>query len=120
VVGQPGRDLGVIGRIADHQVTLLRQPIDEQVVQHAPVFATHGVVDHLAGGDLRHPISHHSVQPGSGPGSTQLDLAHVGDIEEADLFPHDCVLGQDTAILHGHLVAGEGHHTRTALPMPRR
>jgi hypothetical protein len=45
----------------------------------------------------------------SGPG---LDLAHVADVEHADLRPDGDVLLADPGVLHGHLPPGERHEPR--------
>ena len=46
-----------------------------------------------------------------------LDLAHVGDVEQAGGGAHRLVLGDEPGVLDGHLPAGEGHHLRAALPV---
>ena len=42
----------------------------------------------------------------------RLDLAHVADVEHADLRPHRDMLGADARVLHRHLPPGERHEPR--------
>ena len=39
-----------------------------------------------------------------------VELAHVGDVEDAAVAPDGEVLGDHALVLHGHLPAGERHH----------
>ena len=41
-----------------------------------------------------------------------VDLAHVGDVEDAAVAPDGEMLGDHALVLHGHLPAGERHHAR--------
>ena len=47
------------------------------------------------------------------PRSLDVDLAHVGDIEDATVAPNGEMLGNHAFVLHRHLPTGERHHAGT-------
>ena len=51
--------------------------------------------------------------------AVDVDLAHVRDVERAGVRPDGPVLGDHALVLHGHLVAGEGHHARAERDVAR-
>ncbi len=107
---EPGGDLVVVGGVADHQPVGVAQAVDQHVVQHAAVGAAHGGVDDLAQGDAADAVGDQPVEPGLGAGAADLDLAHVGDVEEADPLAAGGVLGQGAFVLDGHAEAGVLDH----------
>ena len=53
---------------------------------------------------------HEPLQRRRGARAAQGQLAHVAHVEQGRRRAGVVVLGQDPGVLHGHLVAGEGHH----------
>jgi len=52
-----------------------------------------------------------------GAGAAELDLAHVGDVEEAGGGAHRLVLLLEPGVLHRHVPAGEIDHAAPELPV---
>ena len=47
------------------------------------------------------------IEKGRGPRAADLDLAHVGNVEQAGRLPHSQVLVGNAGVLHRHLPAAE-------------
>jgi hypothetical protein len=43
-------------------------------------------------------------------GALDVELAHVGEVEDAHVLAYAAVLGKDAAVLDGHFPTGEVHH----------
>jgi hypothetical protein len=88
------------------------EPVGEEVVQHAAVGLGEDGVLRAVLGDLADVVGEDPLQQLLGVGPPRLDLAHVADVEHADLRAHRDVLGPDPLVLHGHLPPRERHEPR--------
>ena len=104
----PGGILLAVARVHDPPVVIGRAAVDDEVVDDAAlVIAEHGVLDvavihagDVGGDDL--------LDVGDSVGALQAKLTHVGNIEQAGLFTHGHVLGDDAGgVLDGHQEAAE-------------
>ena len=109
---QPREVLLVVGRVGHGQERALRQPVGEQVVEHATVLAAHDAVLRPALGDPAHVVGEHPLEELGRVRARGLDLAHVRDVEHADAGPHRDVLLADAGVLDRHLPAGERNQLR--------
>ena len=112
VVAEPGQIALVVRGVGDGEVALVVEPVGEQVVQHAAVLAAEDRVLGAADGELRHVVGQQPLEEGLGVRPARLDLAHVGDVEDAGVGAHRHVLLADPLVLHRHLPAGERHDAR--------
>ena len=111
LLAEPGEVALVVARVGDGQEAIA-QAIGEEVVEHpAVVLAEHGVLG-AAVLQLGHVVGQDPLQERLGVGAARLDLAHVGDVEDARAAAHGLVLGADPLVLHGHLPARERHEPR--------
>ena len=76
----------------------MAEPVDEEVVDHAARLVEHAGVLRAADLDLRDVVGHQALEEGDGTGALDLDLAHVGYVEDAG-------------------PAGEGDHLRPGFDM---
>ena len=98
-----------VARVHDHH-HLVGEPVDEAVVLDGAAVIEYGGVMHLAHLERGDVVRRHMVDEVHGASTIDPELAHVRDIEDPAALAHRLVLGSDASgILHGHLVAGEGH-----------
>ncbi len=109
LLGEPGQVLVVVGRVRDRQIVVLAELVGEEVVQDASVFLGQDAVLRPVVGDLADVVGEDALQELQRLRPFRLDLAHVGDVEDAGLGAHGVVLLLDAGVLHGHLPAGERH-----------
>ena len=104
----PGGVLLAVARVHDQPVVIVGAAVDDEVVDDAAlVIAEHGILDvailhigDVGGDDL--------LDVGDSVGALQAKLTHVGNIEQAGLFTHGHVLGNDAGgVLDGHQEAAE-------------
>src|SRR5687767_8845878 len=94
---------------------MIVEPVDDEVVDDPAVGIAQHRVLRLAN-DKGTRIAHHRVtQDGDGLLAGDLELAHVREVEQADGGSDGAVLLDDRAVLHRHLIAGEGHHSGSEL-----
>ena len=117
VDGRLVEPLGPLDQLGEHgpsvrgvghdQISLGRQPVDDQVVQHAAV----GVADHRvarpADRERRQVPDERVVERGAGLRPGEEDLPHVGQVEQSRARTDGLVLGGLTAVAQRHQVAGE-------------
>jgi hypothetical protein len=75
--------------------------------RHAAVLAAQDAVLRAAVGDLRDVVGEDTLEEVERLRAARLDLAHVGDVEDARGPPDGQVLLADPRVLDGHLPAGE-------------
>ena len=88
----------------------LKLAVDEQVVHDASVGIKHHPVEDFAGSESADLIGEDMVDEALGVRAADEDLAHVGDVEHADLLPDGEMLGDDAGILDRHHEARKGTH----------
>ncbi len=109
VLLEPAEVLLVVGRIRDGEEHALRDPIGEQVIEHAPVIAAQDAVLGTALGQAAKVVGEHVLEEADGVRAPRLDLAHVRHVEQADPPADTKMLILDAGVLDGHLPPGEGH-----------
>ena len=105
-----GEVLGDVGRVHHHEVGLLLQAEEVDVVHHAPPLVRgHGVLGpaHLEAARI---VRRGPLEESEGVLSPDEELPHVAHVKEAGLPPHRQVLLQDGGVLEGEKVPGEVHH----------
>ncbi len=88
---------------------MLLDPVDDQVVDDAPALVGQ---QRVLGGpdlDLAQVVREQRLEQVDRVHALDLELAHVGDVEDAAVLPDGAMLGDDALVLDGHLPAGEGH-----------
>ena len=95
----------------DHDHELVFEAIDRAVVHEGALGRQDRRVLHPARLQRADVVAGDPVDERVPVGAGDLELAHVGDVEDPGAGPHRVVLGQDPGgILHRHLPAGERHH----------
>ena len=107
----PGEVLVDVGSV-HHQEEVLggELAIDEQVVHHAAFRIAHHPVEDLPGFEATDLVGEDPVDELLSLRAFDEDLAHMGDIEHADLLADGVVLHGDGVVLDGHHEAREGAH----------
>ena len=57
-------------------------------------------------------VCQHRIEPFARVGSFNDQLAHVRDVENADIISHGLMFVDDPAVLHRHEPTGERNHSR--------
>ncbi len=95
-------------RRVDHDHQLVVEAIDGAVVDEGALGREDRRVLHLARLERADVVAGDPVDEGVPVGPGDLELAHVGDVEDPGAAPHRLVLGEDAGrVLHRHLPAGE-------------
>ena len=103
--------------VHDHEVAALGAAVDDDVVHRAARGHGQRGVLRLPVHELRDVVGRHALQEGEGALPLDLELAHVGDVEEAGGGPDGRVLGDEARVLDGHVPPAEGHHPGPAFPV---
>ena len=106
----PGHAPGV----DDEQVVLVREPIDEHVVDERAFGCRERRILRLADRQPRRVVGRDPLHERKGVGAGHLDLTHVADIEESRTGSNGHVLVGDAGVLDGHVPSGEVDHTGAA------
>ena len=115
----PGEVLVDVGGIHDQQEVFRREfPIDQQVVHDAAVRVAHHSVEDLSGFETADFIGEDPVHELLRLGSLDENLAHVGDIEHANLFTDGKMFNGDRVVLDRHHEARKGAHFGLERHMP--
>src|SRR2546421_10518524 len=93
----------VVGGVGDRQELAVGEPVGEQVVEDAAVFAAQDRVLGAALGDPAHVGREHPLEELERLRTAGLDLTHVRDVEDPDVAPHREVLLSDAGVLDRHL-----------------
>lgn len=110
VAGEPG-DIFVDLRGIDHEEILVgRVVIGDEVVDHAAIFIEHDRVLAFANRESCEVVGEQAVELIERAGAADEHLAHVRNVEDANLLADRLVLIDDRAVLDGHVPSGEGHH----------
>ena len=117
-----GAHVGDVGGFAggvDHQEqVILGQFRDHQIVENAALGIGENAIAGAARLQTLDIAGNQGFQPRGDPRSLDLDLPHVGDVEQTGLFPDMTVFGHDSGgVPHRHRIAGEGHHLAPQFPM---
>ncbi len=91
----------MVGRVRHRQVAVGLQPVGEEVVEHAPVLAAQHRVLGAPDRELRDVVGEQPLQQRLRAGARGFDLAHVRDVEHADVLAHRHVLLADALVLDG-------------------
>jgi hypothetical protein len=104
-------------RVHHQQVALGRVAVDDDVVDGRPTRHGQRRVLGLAVAYLRHVVGGDALQERERARAQDLELPHVGDVEEAGGLADGQVLGDQAGILDRHVPAAEGNHLRAAFPV---
>src|SRR5205085_4447772 len=110
---QPGEVFIDARRIHDQQKFVRRRPVNNQVVDNSAAVVQEKRVLPRADFELVDVVGEHLVQPRAHARTSRHQLAHVRNVEHADVLPHRLVLVDDPAVLHGHDPIAERNHLRT-------
>ena len=83
VLAEPGEVPLVVGGVGDGQVALVAEPVGEEVVEDAAVLAAEHRVLGAADLELGDVVGEQPLEQVERAGPLGLDLAHVGDVEDA-------------------------------------
>ncbi len=101
---------GLAGAVHDHE-QVVAAVHEHQVVDDAALVVQQQAVALLVQAEADHVHGDEGLEGRGGVGACEAQLAHVGDVEQAGGLPRVQVFGHQTGgVLHGHGVAGEGHH----------
>lgn len=108
VIPHPGDVLlAVCGVDHDHEPFGV-EPVDDEIVDDAPVFIAHRAVADLTVGHGGEVVGHQAVEVRQCVRAGKEDFAHVRDVEEAGLLTHRHVFGDHAGgVLDGEKIARE-------------
>ena len=113
-VGRPLLDpclvFGDVRGVDYQQVAFGRKAVHEQVVDHSAALVEHHAVEALPVGRLTYVVGEDIVYEVCGVGAVHNHFSHVGYVEHAAGRAHGVVLFHYSAVLDGHVVAGEWAH----------
>ncbi len=114
-------DLEVVflaGAVDHHEQAVVIGPAGHQIVDDAALLVQKDRVTLLAGLQPDEVAGCHLFEGRQGRNAPQASLAHMGNVEQASAFPGPEMLFQHPIpVLHGHGIAGEGHHPGASLKM---
>jgi hypothetical protein len=96
------------GGVDDEEEFAFAGAIGDEVVDDAAVVIEEEGVVAVAGGEAGDVVGEGVIEEGFGVGAIDDDLAHVGDVEDANVLADGVVFGHKAGILDGHFPAGEG------------
>ena len=114
---QPGKIFVRACRVDYEKKFRLADPINDQIVDDSAAFVKQKSVLSLAEFQLFQVVAKHCVQPFACTRTIHNQLAHVRDVENAELGSHSVVFFDNAAVLHRHQPAGERNHLSAALQM---
>ncbi len=87
-------------------------PVHSDVIHHPSGFVAQESVPDAPRGEGADAARQQRLEGRLGRGAFDVELSHVGDVEETGGLAHGAVLVEDGAVLHGHGEAREGHDAR--------
>ena len=100
--------------IHDEEKLLLRDPINDQIIDDSAVFVEQKSILPLADFQLLDVVSQHRVQPFGSRRIADNQLSHVRNIEDANVISHRLMFLDDADVLHRHEPAAERNDFRAA------
>src|SRR5206468_6086969 len=100
------------GCVDNEQVLLFADAIYDKVINNAAMIIEHKRVLAHAGAELVDIVGQHGVEPIPPTAAIDDELAHVRNVEHADIVPHCLMFLDNTGVLHRHQPAGEWNHLR--------
>src|SRR5438552_17897771 len=94
-----------VGRVYDEHVVLLRQSVDQQIINRPSIRETQLCVESLMNGDARDIVGDKILQKSQRLSSLNLELADVAHIKESRVCAYRLVSLQNTSVLYCHLPA---------------
>src|SRR5579883_985094 len=94
-----------IAGVDDEHVVLLRQEIDQQIVNSTAIRLTQLCVQSLVEREARDIVRHKILQKRERVLSFDFKFAHMANIEKASTSTYDLMLVDNPTVLHGHLPA---------------
>jgi hypothetical protein len=118
VIRAPVPVLRDVGGIDHDHVVVLRDAVDQDIVDHAPVGPAQGGILHVAGRELRDVVGGHPLEVRQGARPLHGEVAHVRHVEETRARAHGLMLLANAGVLDGHGKARERGHFGTLGDMP--
>ena len=118
---EPGDDLLAIAGVHDHRVGRVAigdAAVDEHVVENSAVFVADEAVANLIGLQIGDAASDDRVEKLGHIAPSELQPAHVADIEHADGVAGGVVFVGDRRVLDWHAPAGEVDHAAAVCDVP--
>ena len=109
----PGR----VGGVRHHEVALLAEAIDDQILDHASAFVQHEVVERLAHARAGEVVRHQPLEHAQRAGTHHLHLAEVREVEQSDVRSHRPMFRERALVLDRHLPSRERGHLRAEAEM---
>src|SRR5579885_1030339 len=103
--------LFLIAGVDAEEEVIVRDLVDEDVVDEAAVLVEKAGVVGLAGFELVDCVGGEEIGEARGVRAADLDFAHVADVEYANAGADGVVLLDDAGVLHGHIPAAEIDHS---------
>src|SRR5215469_13398085 len=110
---QPGKIFVCACRVHDEQVLLLVDPINNEVINDPATIVEQKCVLTHANVEPVDIVGQHAIEPIARIGGLDDELAHVRNVEDADIVPDCLMFLDDTGVLNGHYPAGEWNHFRS-------
>ena len=101
-----------VARVDDEQRVAGAEPVGDQVVDDAAALVREQRVLRLAVAEPAEVVREQALQQVRLPRPLDVQLAHMGDVEDAPVAADGEVLRDHALVLDGHLPAGEGNHSR--------
>jgi hypothetical protein len=114
---QPGEVLLDVGSVDDHQKEVRRASVQDHVVERAALLVRHRRVLGLSVTEAGHVVRGHALEKGERSAPLDLELPHVGDVEQTRGPADRHVFGDEPRVLDGHLPRAERDHLGPALPV---
>ena len=100
-----------VGRVHTQENRVVSRAIERHVIDDAAFLVAEESVANASRLERRDRSAQQSLGGCDRAGALQVDLAHVGDVEEASSLAYGAMLLQDRSVLDGHRIAGELHET---------
>ena len=105
------------GRIGHHEVFIISQSHDDGIVENDPPVIQDVGVEFLARLKFCVIIGEESTDEIRSSLSPEIEIPHMGNIEDPGVLPYSNMLPANGGILHRHLPAGKFHHAAAQVPV---
>ena len=113
-----GEILVAVGGVHHHEIALLPELVNHQIIHRAALPVAHNAVSHPAHRHIGEIVGQQVVQRVQRGGAGEEHLAHMGHIKQPRLLADRHVLFDDAgAVLHRKQIAGKGNHLAPFLHM---
>ena len=107
----------LIARIDAEEVVRVGNFVNQQVIDEGALLGHQPGIMRLPDGEFGRVVARDVLDQIKRALSTNFDLAHVADVEQACGGARGHVFGEDAGILHGHIPAAEVNHPGVQAPV---